>query len=136
MGVCRSVDPASQTRRQQASRRWARSDERAKQALQAKIAEGHVYFEHGAPVAGDSAPDASTAGLPSGSSCESSVRKANDPGQSLRDLGSRQHISANNFTGTWNLRFDNRNGKMYLVDSLGDLAGHYYVEGVPQKTVI
>lgn len=54
----------------------------------------------------------------------------------IKDEGIRQQISENNFTGTWNLRFDNRSGKMYLVDIKGDLAGHYYVDGVPQKTTI
>lgn len=28
----------------------------------------------------------------------------------IKDESSRQEISENNFTGTWNLRFDNRNG--------------------------
>src|SRR5258706_16464160 len=42
MGVCRTIDPARQTRRQQAPCRGARSDER-----------DHVYFEHGMPVACD-----------------------------------------------------------------------------------
>jgi hypothetical protein len=54
----------------------------------------------------------------------------------IKDEGSRQQISEKNFTGTWNLRFDNRNGKMYLVDRSGDLAGHYYIDGAPQKTTI
>src|SRR5438874_13439797 len=36
MGACRTIDPARQARRQQASCRGARSDER-----------DHVYFEHG-----------------------------------------------------------------------------------------
>src|SRR5271156_1022891 len=40
MGACRAIDPTGQTRRQQASRRCARSDER-----------DHVYFEHGMSVA-------------------------------------------------------------------------------------
>src|SRR6266511_3137965 len=42
MGACRTIDPARQARRQQASCRGARSDER-----------DHVYFEHGMPVACD-----------------------------------------------------------------------------------
>src|SRR5260370_21045249 len=42
MGVCRTIDPARQARRQQAPCRGARSDER-----------DHVYFEHGMPVACD-----------------------------------------------------------------------------------
>ena len=42
MGVCRSVDPASEARRQQALGRRTRSDER-----------DHVCFEHGMSVAGN-----------------------------------------------------------------------------------
>src|SRR5207249_5433974 len=49
MGACRTIDPARQARRQQASCRGARSDER-----------DHVYFEHGMPVACDPERSAAT----------------------------------------------------------------------------